>query len=192
MALPPDSGAPSTPSSTYASAATGNTSGFQSASVQQRQTIRAQTTAADASSGTSLLGNASSFGLERPFLDWRVFKTADETTPPDATTSGTFVALFTASAEPQHPKIRVRVKAVGGAGTSGEVRLRDRVTGQVIAGPLVVGSGATVTADLEGALVNPTLAGAGAPMLVDVEVRRTGGVNTVALHVYHALGKGEA
>lgn len=193
MALPPDTGAPSTPTSTYSGAATGsNVSGFQSASVIQRQTIRTVKSATDAGSGTSLVGNAASFGLERPYLDWRVFRTADETTPPESTTSGTFVNLFTASAEPQHPKIRVRFKCVAGAATTGEVRLVDRATGQVIAGPTVIGSGATVIANLEGSLVGPTLSGAGAPMLVDVQARRTGGANTIALHVYHAIGKGEA
>lgn len=192
MALPPDSGSPSTPSSTYAGAASGgNTSGFQAASVTQRQTLRSITSATDAGTGTSLIGNSTSFGLERPYLDWRVFKTADETTPPDSTTSATFVSLFTASAEPQHPKIRVRFKAVAGATTTGEVRLVDRTTGVVIAGPTVIGSGATVIANLEGSLVAPSLAGAGAPMLVDVQVRRTSGANTVALHVYHAIGKGD-
>lgn len=193
MVLPPDTGVPSTPSSTYAGAASGgNTSGFQAASVAQRQALRAAKSATDANSGTLLVGNATSFGLERPFLDWRVFKTADESSPPDSTTSGSFVALFTASSEPQHPKIRVKFKAVAGVGTTGEVRLRDRATGQVIAGPTVIGSGATVTATLEGSLVAPTLSGAGAPMLVDIEARRTGGVNTIALFIYHALGKGEA
>lgn len=184
-------GAPSTPSVTYADNATGGTGGgTRSSSVQKRQTSRTQKVVAD-TSGTQLIGaDAAGFGLNRPYLMWRSYRTVEETTPADSTTSGSFVALVTLASEPQHPKIRVRVRVITGAGTSGEVRLRDRATGQVIAGPLVVGTATTVEATLEGSLINPTLSGAGAPMKVDVEARTTAGANSIAVLVLYALGKG--
>lgn len=179
-------GAPSTPTVTYSSSiGTSSTD-----SLQARQTSRTQKVVQD-TSGTQLIGaDTAGFGLNRPYLPWRAYRTVEETTPADSTSSGTFVSLITLASEPQHPKIRVYVKAVTGAGTSGEVRLRDRATGQVIAGPLSVGIAASVEGQLEGALVNPTLAGVGALMRVDVEARITAGVNTIAVLVMCDLGKG--
>lgn len=193
MAVDPgagEGGAPSTPSVTYANSISGGGSGNRSSSVQKRKTSRTQKVVKD-TSGTQLIGaDAAGFGLNRPYLPWRSYRTVEETTPADSTSSGSFVALVTLAAEPQHPKIRVRVRAITGAGTSGEVRLRDRATGQVVAGPLVVGIATAVEGELEGALVNPTLSGAGAPMRVDVEARTTAGANTIAVLVLYALGKG--
>ena len=157
---------------------------------KQRQAYQ-QANAVKDTSGTSLITtDQKGFGLDRPYLAWNAYATSEETTPPVNTTSGSFAALWTCSAEPQHPKVRVRVRVVNGVGTSGEVRLVDRVTGQVISSVLSVGSGATVEADLDGTLVSPSLSGAGAPMRVDVQARRTGGANTVAVGVLHVLGKG--
>lgn len=183
--------APSTPAVTYASSAKATSSPSRAAkSVAARQTSRTQKAISD-TSGTALVqADTAGFGLKRPYLDWGVYQTTQETTPPVSTTSAAFVALFTAASEPQHPSIRVRVKVVNGVGTSGEVRLRDRATGTVIAGPLSVGIAATVEDQLEGALVAPTLSGAGAPMKVDVEARRTAGASTVSVMVLYAIGKG--
>lgn len=168
----------------------GRATGNRSSSRVRRQQKQQQAKVKD-QSGTNLVANdASGFGLKRPYLAWNVYPTAEETAPARSTTSATFVALLTAAIEPQHPRIRVRVRAVTGAATSGEVRLRDRVTGQVIAGPLVVGTATTVESNLEGALVAPSLSGAGAPMKVDVEARTTAGASTIAVLVVYAIGVG--
>ena len=162
--------------------------------VVTQKTVRATATAAGTvkdQSGTTLIANDSTgFGLKRPYLEWHAYPTAQETTPVDSTSSGSFVSLVTVSNEPQHPRIRVRVRAVTGAATSGEVRLVDRATGQVIAGPLVVGLATAVESNLEGALVAPTLSGGGAPMRVDVQARTTAGANTIGVLVMHAVGVG--
>lgn len=184
-----DGGAASTPSVTYAASASGAPSN-RAASAKARKASRSQKKIAD-TSGTELVGaDAAGFGLNRPYLQWRVYPSVQETTPAEFTGSGAFVSLLTVAAEPQHPSIRVRVRVVTGAGTSGEVRLRDRATGTVIAGPLVVGIATAVEGSLEGALVAPTLAGAGAPMRVDVEARITAGASTIGVLVLYALGKG--
>lgn len=125
--------------------------------------------------------------LNRPYLGWHHYPTAEETTPPQSTGLGTFVALRTLASEPQHPGLRVRVRAVTGAGTAGEVRLVDRITGTVIAGPLIVGTATTVEANLEGTLVNPVLEVA---MKVDVEARITAGASTIAVLVVYVIGIG--
>jgi hypothetical protein len=185
--------APSSPAYTYSSSSdsgVGDSYLSRQAARVARTSYQTAVAVADAS-GTSLITNdAKGFGLDRPYLAWNVYLTANETTPPVSTTSATFVSLWTCSIEPQHPNIRVRVRVVNGAATSGEARLVDRVTGQVISNILSIGSGSTVEADLEGPLVAPSLFGAGAPMRVDVQARRTGGANAVAVQVLHALGKG--
>jgi hypothetical protein len=168
---------------------TSTSSGSVLASRTQRTTYQ-QTNAVRDATGTALITtDAKGFGLDRPYLAWSAYLTSQETTPPVNTTSATFVALWTCSAEPQHPKVRVRVLVVNGAGTSGEVRLVDRVTGQVISTVLTTGAG-TTEATLDGTLVAPSLSGAGAPMKVDVQARRTAGANSVAVLVVHVLGKG--
>jgi hypothetical protein len=189
-----EGGTPSLPAYSYSSSADSPTIGSsylsRQASRDARTAYQQQAAVADAS-GTNLITNdATGFGLNRPYLPWNVYPTANEAAPPQTTTSGSFGSLLTCSNEPQHPKIRVRVRVVNGAGTSSEVRLTDRVTGTVLSSVLVVGSGSTVESDLEGSLVAPSLAGAGAPMRVDVQARRTGGANSVAVLVLHALGKG--
>jgi hypothetical protein len=195
MLTPIDGGGeyPTVPLAAYYTSITGTSSGG-TGSVLAARTQRVayqQTTAVKDTSGTSLITtDQKGFGLDRPYLAWNAYATSEETTPPVNTTLGTFVALWTLSAEPQHPKVRVRVRVVNGAATSGEVRLVDRVTGQVISSVLTVGSGATVEADLDGTLVAPSLFGAGAPMRVDVQARRTAGANAVAVGLLHVLGKG--
>lgn len=184
-----EGGSPSTPSVTYASTVTGTTTA-RSESLATRQASRTQRAVQD-TSGTVVVGaDAAGFGLDRPYIPWNVYPTAEETTPSRSTSSGSFVSLLTCAIEPQHPKIRVRCKAITGAGTSGEVRLRDRATGTVVAGPQSIGIATSLEFQLEGALIAPTLAGAGAPMRVDVEARTTAGANTIAVLVLYALGKG--
>lgn len=198
MATTPTNGGayPSLPLYSYATSTSGATSGTgtREAARTARTAYQQQVAVKDAS-GTSLASSdALGFGLDRPYIPWNVYETNLETdptaTPVRSTTSGTFGALWTASSEPQHPKVRVRVRVVNGAGTSGEVKLVDRATGQTISTVLTVGSAATVEADLDGTLVAPSLFGAGAPMRVDVQARRTGGANSVAVLVMHVLGKG--
>jgi hypothetical protein len=139
-------------------------------------------------SGTNLVTNdPGGFGLARPTVGWNTYPTAQETTPPESTGSGSFVALRTVAGEPQHPRLRVRVRAVTGAATSGEVRLRDRTSGTVIAGPLAVGLATTVEANLDGTLITPAL---GAATKVDVEARITAGAATIAVLVVYATGIG--
>jgi hypothetical protein len=194
MLTPVDGGGdyPTVPLIAYYTSLTGSSGGSGSVlAARSQRTAYQQTTAVKDTSGTSLITtDQKGFGLDRPYLAWATYATSEETTPPVNTVSATFVALWTASAEPQHPKVRIRVRVVNGVGTSGEVRLVDRITGQVISSVLSVGSGATVEADLDGTLVAPSLFGAGAPMRVDVQARRTGGANTVAVGLLHALGKG--
>ena len=182
---------PSLPWSTYAASLRGTTTtGVAVADRTARTTYQRAIAVKDASGTTLSSSDQKGFGLDRPYLAWHAYVTADETAPPISTVSGSFGALWTVSAEPQHPKVRVRVRVVNGAATSGEVRLVDRVTGQVISSVLSVGSGAAVEADLDGTLVAPSLSGAGAPMRVDVQARRTAGANTVAVLILHAVGKG--
>lgn len=183
------SGSPSTPSVIYSASASGSSSGNRTSSLAARKTARQQKALQDASGSVIIGADDGGFGLKRPYLDWRVYRTADETTPPEVTTSGSFVSLFTCASEPQHPKIRVRYKVVNGAGTSSEIRLVDRTSGTVVAGPDVIGSAVTQEGQLEGSLVAPTLSGSGAPMKVDVQARRTGGANNVTVMVIYAMGK---
>lgn len=196
MAVDPGSGegtAPSTPSVVYATTASptsGTSTSSRVQSVTTRRTARVQKAVQD-TSGTALVqADQGGFGLDRPYLHWRVYPTAQESTPAESTSSASFVALLTLASEPQHPRIRVRFRASTGAATTGEVRLRDRATGQVIAGPFAVGAATTVEGQLEGALVAPTLSGAGAPMKVDVEARVTSGASTIGLLILYAIGKG--
>jgi hypothetical protein len=158
--------------------------------VRQQKVVRG-------SDAVALVTNDSSgFGLQRPYIPWFTYATNLETNPAAAavvsTTSGSFVQLLTCAIEPQHPRIRVRVRVVTGAGTSGEVRLRDRLTGQVLVGTgvLVVGVASTVESNLDGTLVAPILTGAGAAMKVDVEARTTAGANSIAVLVVYAIGIG--
>lgn len=190
-------GAPPLPQVTYASRITSSGTVQVSSGTGSRAAARVKRTQQQAAksatdqSGTNLNANdASGFGLNRPFHLWNVYPTTSEAAPPVSTTSGSFASLHTISSEPQHPKLRVRVRVVNGAGTSAEVRLIDRASGAAISSTLVVGSAATVESDLDGTLVSPTLSGSGAPMRVDVQARRTGGANTVAVLVMHAFGKG--
>ena len=204
MAYDPAGGGPvSNPQVSYATTAGGGGSKTQAvkssgsstrtASVAARNDRKATTSKTkDVGSGTGLVTNDKAFGLDRPYLAWNVYPTAQETTPAVTTTSAAFVALLTCAIEPQHPRIRVRVLAKTGAGTSGEVRIVDRATGTVLAGPLVVGAAATVEDNLDGTLVDPTLSGAGAPMRVDVQARRTGGANDIGVLIIYAVGIGSA
>jgi len=195
MAYAPDGGggAPKLPKVTFSTSVTssGGGGGAQSSEARRnkRKTVRAAKKVRG-SDGENLVANdASGFGLTRPYLGWNTYPTSQET-PVLTTTSGTFVALATVAGEPQHPKIRVRVRAVTGAATSGEVRLVDRLTGTVVAGPLAVGLATTVESNLDGPLVAPVLAGAGAAMKIDVEVRRTAGASTIGVLVLYAIGIG--
>ena len=183
---------PSAPLYSYATSVSGASTGAGTTyQARQERTVYQTQVAVKDASGTSLSSSdASGFGLDRPYLAWNAYPTSSEAAPPQSTTSGSFANLWTVSAEPQHPKVRVRVRVVNGAGTSGEVRLVDRATGQVISTVLVVGSAATVEADLDGTLVAPSLFGGGAPMRVDVQARRTAGANSVAVLVMHVVGKG--
>jgi len=194
---PPETGGspPSLPAITFAPRAVSSGStggGTRSVTVRrQKRAVARQQKAVRGNDREALIANdKSGFGLKRPYLGWASYPTSQETTPAQSTGSGSFVALLTVAAEPQHPKIRVRVRAVTGAATSGEVRLRDRVTGQVIGSVLVVGLATTVEDALEGALVAPTLFGAGAPMKVDIEARITAGASTIAVLVVYAVGVG--
>ncbi len=192
---------PSSPAISFASSAqvarsttSGGSSRTRSTARSRRAAKRNQKSVRD-QSGTNLVTNdASGFGLNRPYLPWNVYATNLETAPGAApvtsTTSGAFVALLTCATEPQHPRIRVRIRAVTGAGTAGEVRLRDRATGQVLGAILVVGTAATVETNLDRTLVAPALTGTGAPMKVDVEARITAGANTIAVLVVYAIGIG--
>lgn len=160
-----------------------------------RRAAKKQQTAVKDTSGTVLLANdATGFGLKRPYLLWHVYSSNLETSPAasptTSTTSGTFVNVLTVANEPQHPLLRVRVLAVTGAATSGEVRLVDRTSGTVLAGPLVVGIAASVEANLDATLVAPTLSGAGAPYKVDVQARITAGANPIGVLVVYAIGIG--
>jgi hypothetical protein len=195
-------GPPSQPAITYApsakpgaaSSSTQRSSGGgttnRAGSVQRRSAKKKQTSIKD-SSGTALITNdASGFGLKRPYIPWTVYPTIEETVPTKTTTSGTFVSLWTVATEPQHPKVRVRVLAVTGAATSGEVRLVDRATGTVIAGPQVIGLATSLEFTLDATLIAPTLSGAGAPMKVDVQARTTAGASTIGVLVVYVLGIG--
>lgn len=183
---------PSLPLYTYSTSTSGASTGTGTATADRdARTAYQQSIAVKDASGTSLsTSDAKGFGLDRPYLAWNAYPTAEETAPPVSTVSGSFVNLWTVSAEPQHPKVRIRVRVVNGAATTGEVKLVDRATGTTISSVLSVGSGATVEADLDGTLIAPSLFGAGAPMRVDVQARRTGGANSVAVLLMHALGKG--
>lgn len=206
MAYDPAGGGPvSNPAVSYAVTAGGGGSKSQatrassgggsnrSGSVSKRKDRKAQTSKTkDVGSGTGLVTNDKTFGLDRPYLAWNTYPTAEETTPAVSTTSGSFVSLLTCAVEPQHPRIRVRVLGKTGAATTGEVRLVDRATGTVLAGPLVVGSAATVEGNLDGVLVAPTLSGAGAPMKVDVQARTTGGASSIGVLIIYAVGIGSA
>jgi hypothetical protein len=158
--------------------------------------VRQQKVIAGADAVPLVTNDVSGFGLQRPYITWNTYATNLETNPAAAavvsTTSGSFVSLLTCANEPQHPRIRVRVRVVTGAGTSGEVRLRDRLTGQVLTGTgvLVVGVAATVESNIDGTLVAPILTGAGAAMKVDVEARTTAGANTIAVLVVYSIGIG--
>lgn len=203
MAYDPAGGGPvSNPSVSYATTAGGGGAkqqavksggGNRTGSVSNRKNRKAQTSKVkDAGSGTGLITNDKTFGLDRPYLAWNTYPTAEESAPTVTTTSGSFVSLLTCAIEPQHPRIRVRVSATTGAATTGEVRLVDRATGTVLAGPLLVGAAATVEGNLDGVLIAPTLSGAGAPMKVDVQARRTAGANTIGVVVIYAVGIGSA
>jgi hypothetical protein len=184
-------GPPTNPIVTYAATIVRLQPATTAAKVTQQTATRTAASQVKDTSGTTLVANdASGFGLKRPYLDWNVYKTAEEAAPTATTSSGTFVSLLTLSSEPQHPRLRVRVRAVTGAATSGQVQLVDRATGQVIAGPLVVGLNTAVEANLEGALVTPSLSGAGAPMRVDVQAKITAGASTIGVLVMHAIGVG--
>jgi len=158
--------------------------------------IRQQKVIAGADAIALVTNDKSGFGLQRPYIPWNAYATNLETNPAAAavvsTTSASFVSLITCANEPQHPRIRVRVRVVTGAGTSGEVRLRDRLTGQVLVGSgvLVVGVASTVEANIDGTLVAPILTGVGAAMKVDVEARTTAGANTIAVLIVYSIGIG--
>lgn len=195
---PPEAGgAPGLPSTTYASGIrtggavqTATGSGSRAAARAKRQAKQDQKTATDAS-GTNLSSNdQGGFGLDRPYLQWGFYQSAQEAAPSVTTASGTFVALWTVSSEPQHPKVRVRVRVVNGVGTTAEVKLVDRLSGTTISSILAVGSGATVEDNLDGTLISPSLSGSGAPLKVDVHARRTGGAGSVGVLILHAVGKG--
>lgn len=184
-------GPPSDPIITYAHTIVRLQPAVTATKVVQRRATRTAAAQVRDQSGTNLVANdATGFGLKRPYLEWRAYPTAQETTPADSTSSGSFISLVTLSNEPQHPRLRVRIRAVTGAATSGEVRLVDRATGQVIAGPVAVGLATSLEVNLEGSLVSPTLSGAGAPMRVDVQARTTAGASTIGVLVMHAIGVG--
>lgn len=164
-------------------------------SINRRQDRKKNKTR-DVGSGAALITNDKVFGLDRPYLGWNVYAFNNEAAPGDApaysTTSATFVPLAVCANEPQHPRLRVRVRAVTGAATTGEFRLIDRATGTVLAGPVAVGAASAVEQNLDGVLVGPVLSGAGAPMKVDVEARVTAGAASIGVLVVYALGIGSA
>lgn len=188
-------GTPTVPTYTYATTSTApppSGTGTRTEARAARVTYQNETAVADASGTVLITNDELGFGLDRPYLGWQTYPTSEET-PTLTTSSGTFASLVTLSSEPQHPKLRVRVRVVNGAGTSSEVRLVDRATGTVISSILVVGSAVTLEDNMDGTLVNPILksvGGVGAAMKVDVQARRTAGAGTVGLLVLHAVGKG--
>lgn len=206
MAFQPENGAaPRNPSVSYApgagsaaraqptrSGAGGSSSAptNRAASVQRRAQKNAETKPRDQASAQPLIEQAASFGLKRPYIPWNAYPTATEAAPADTTASATFVSLVTVAAEPQHPQVRVRVIIVNTSTAQSEVRLLDRATGTVLAGPVSTGAGLSQEAALTGTLINPTLTGAGAPMKVDVQARVTAGAGNVAVTVVYALGLG--
>ena len=82
------------------------------------------------------------------------------------------------------------MKVGTGAFDRTDVQTRVELDQQVIGSVLVVGVATTVEDGLEGALVAPTLFGAGAPMKVDVEARITAGASTIAVLIVYAVGVG--
>jgi hypothetical protein len=205
MAYSPENGSvPRLPSIAFAPGAapsarsqpTRNTSGGgrsttnRAGSVARRQRKIETTKPRDQTTGTALVSQAASFGLDRPYIPWNVYPTAEETTPATLTASATFVSLLTCCIEPQHPKIRVRVRVVMGAATAGEVRLVDRATGTVMFGPVAVPAAGVVETNLDASLISPSLSGAGAPYKVDVQGRVTSGGASLGLLVLYAVGTG--
>lgn len=176
------------------SGGTSRSSTNRAGSVAKRQQKITATKPRDQASGQALIAQDESFGLARPYIPWNVYAANLETTPAGPavmdTTSGSFVNLLTCASEPQHARLRVRVLAKTGAATTGEVRLVDRATATVLAGPLVVGAASTVESNLDGTLISPTLTGSGAPMKVDVQARTTGGGSNIGVLVVYAVGIG--
>lgn len=198
MSFQPETGAPYTPAVIYGGSvakSTGSTSArTRTNSVKKRATQKQQTKVKDASGTNLIVNDATGFGLKRPYLLWNSYAKNLEAnpaaTPITSTTSVTMVSLITCASEPQHPLIRVRLIAVTGAGTTGEVRLVDRTSGTVISGLQVIGAASSLEFNLDGTLISPTLSGAGAPYKVDVQARTTGGANSIAVLVVYAVGIG--
>jgi hypothetical protein len=125
-------------------------------------------------------------GLATPYITDPATPWSRVTTPPETTTSGTFVALWRLHRVKQHPRIRVQMVVKNGADTAGEIRLT--VAGNVVSLVLTPPAGTYAYMSLYG-----TIPGAHwADVHVDVEARRTAGTGSVGVEVVNVQGVGSA
>lgn len=124
-------------------------------------------------------------GLARPYIPWGANKTVDLTTPPDITTSGTFVAVYTVQGILQHPALFVRLKVVADAGTTGEIRLQDTFFSSTLWSDTIA-SGSSIKSGV-GTLNG--LYSYGQMVGLEIQVRRTSGAGNIRTALVNTYGQ---
>lgn len=84
-------------------------------------------------------------GVARPWLEYRTIRTAELTTPPDVTTSATFVSHYTTSGYRQHPKIQVEVATYATSSSTLEIEIYNPGTSTSLATSGTVSGGQIIT-----------------------------------------------
>lgn len=114
---------------------------------------------------------ASGKGIATPWLPYNVVRSLEIVTPPDTTQSSTYQSFYTITGWMQHPKIVVKAKSINAGSATSQVRIKDSVTGTVIAETATLAAGSH-DIELTGDHVNWEF---GKYFKYDVEYRRVSG-----------------
>lgn len=135
--------------------------------------------------GNILISDDSSAGqgLARPYIPWRAMPMSEVTTPPQSTTSSSFVALHRSHGVKQHPRIRVDMIIQADSGTTGEARLVAS-SGDVIGGVLSIPSAANTYGQIVGAIPGDHMQATH----FDVQARRVSGAGSVRVGIADVYG----
>ncbi|MEU5965959.1 hypothetical protein ABZ777_32540 [Micromonospora parva] len=123
-------------------------------------------------------------GLATPWIPLTARPSTDYTSPPVSTTSTSFASQWTVSGDKQHPRVKAVVLVQADAATAGEIRLRDPVSGVVIAAAQAIPAAEFASHTLVGSVAGDHTT----RCQVDVEVRRTSGSGAIRTLVTYVMG----
>jgi hypothetical protein len=127
--------------------------------------------------------NLTNQGLARPYISVS-FQEHHGKVAAISTTSATFEGTHWTRYTKQHPQLQVRVLATSGAATTGEWQVWNNSTGTPIAGPFTIAAGFAGVQELVGPVIGDHMS----EHEIEIQARRTGGVNAIGIFFAGAYG----